>query len=131
MSEENVEIVRQLNDAFRVGDWDTALEPYDEEVELDVTRLPAGDVYHGPEGVREFFTHWITAWESFEVERLDLIDAGDVVIMISQITGVGKSSGAQVKMRSADVFYIENGKIARHVAYPDAAEALASFGLRR
>jgi uncharacterized protein len=129
MSEENVEIVRQLSDAFDAGDWDAALSPYDDGAELDMTRIPAGGVYRGPEGVRQFFGRWIASWDRFEVERLDLIDAGDAVVQISRITGIGKTSGAEVQMRSADVFFIEDGRIVRHVAYPDAAEALADLGL--
>lgn len=129
MSKRNVEIVRQVSDAFDAGDWDSALAPYDEDAELDMTRIPAGDVYHGPEGVRQFFGRWIASWDRFEVERLDLIDAGDAVVQISRITGTGKSSRAQVQMRSADVFFMQDGLIVRHVAYPDAAEALADLGL--
>ena len=129
MSEENVEIVRRVNDAFHAADWDAALGFYDDEVELDMARMPAGDVYHGPEEVRKFYTRWIAAWERYQAERLDLIDAGDTVVLVSRITGVGKGSGAEVQMRAADVFFVEDGRIVRQVGYPDAAEALADLGL--
>jgi ketosteroid isomerase-like protein len=130
MSQENVEIVQRVSDAFLAADWEAALRSYGDAAELDMTRMPAGGVYHGPEGVREFFTRWIAAWDHFEAERLDLIDAGDAVVQVSRITGVGKGSGAEVQMRSADVFFVEDGKIVRHVGYPDAAEALEATGLR-
>jgi ketosteroid isomerase-like protein len=129
MSQENVEIVRRVNDAFHAADWDAALGLYDDEAELDMTRMLAGDVYHGPEEVRKFYTRWIVAWERFQAERLDLIDAGNAVVLVSRITGVGKGSGAEVQMRAADVFFVEDGRIVRHVGYPDAAEALADLGL--
>jgi ketosteroid isomerase-like protein len=129
MSSENVEIVRRMNDAFRAGDWETSLEAYDEEAELDASRIPGGGVHRGPEGVRRFFASWMSPWERFEVDRLDLIEAGDAVVMLSQITGVGRDSGVEVTMRAADVFYLEDGKIVRHIGYPDADEALADLGL--
>jgi ketosteroid isomerase-like protein len=129
MSEPNVEIVRRMNDMFRAGDRDATLAFYSEDAELDTTRMPGGGVHHGPEGVRKFFTRWLGAWESFDVERLELIESGDTVVMISRISGIGRGSGAQVDMRAADVFLLEDGKIVRHVAYPDAAEALAELGL--
>jgi ketosteroid isomerase-like protein len=131
MSDENVEIVRRVNDAFRAADWDAALSPYDDEAELDMTRMPAGGVYPGPDGVHEFFGRWIAAWDRFEAERLDLIDAGDAVILVNRITAVGKGSGAEVQMRSADVFFMKDGKIVRHVGYPDAAEAIADLGISK
>lgn len=49
MWEENVVVVRRVNDAFHAADWDAALGLYDDEAELDMTRMPAGDVYQGPE----------------------------------------------------------------------------------
>ena len=129
MSQENVEVIRRVNDAFRAGDWAVALQGYEEDAELDTTRMPGGGIAHGPEGVREFYIRWMVAWEQFQAERLDLIDAGDTVVLISRISGIGKGSGAEVTMRAADVFLLNDGKIARHVAYPDAAEALADLGL--
>ena len=76
-------------------------------------------------------SRWIVAWDRFEAERLDLIDAGDAVVMISRITAVGRGSGAEVQMHSADVFFLEGGRIVRHVGYPDAAEALDDLGLSK
>ena len=60
---------------------------------------------------------------------VELIDCGDEVIGIQDITATGKASGATVKMRSADVFTIDGGKVVRHVGYPDASEALEAVGL--
>ena len=129
MSEENVEIIRRVNDAFRAGDWEAALAGYEEDAELDTTRMPGGGIAHGPTGAREFYTRWMAAWDQFQAGRLELIDAGDTVVLISLISGIGKGSGAEVTMRAADVFLLNDGKIVRHVAYPDAAEALADVGL--
>jgi ketosteroid isomerase-like protein len=93
----NVEIVRRVSDAFRAAEWDAALGANDDEAELDMTRMPAGGVYHGPDGVRDFFTRCIAAWDRFEAERLDLIDAGNAVVLVNRITGVGKGSGLRCR----------------------------------
>jgi hypothetical protein len=50
MSQENVEIVRWLHEAFARGDNDTPFSVYDPEIEWDMTRLPLPgeeSVYHG------------------------------------------------------------------------------------
>ena len=130
MSEENVEVIRRVNDAFLAGDWEVALGAYEEDAVLDTTRMPGGGIAHGPQGAREFYTRWIAAWDGFQSERLELIDAGDTVVLISRISGTGKGSGAEVTMRAADVFLLKDAMIVRHVAYPDAAEGLADLGLR-
>ena len=41
MSEENVEVVRQMSEAFRSRDWAAAFEPVDPEIEMDATRVPS------------------------------------------------------------------------------------------
>jgi ketosteroid isomerase-like protein len=129
MSEENIELIRRVNDSFIAGDWDEALSAYSENVELDTTRMPGGGIYRGPEGAREYFIGWLGAWDNFHAERLDLIDTGGTVVLLSRMSGTGKGSGAEVTMRTADVFTLEDGRIVRHVGYPDAAEALADLGL--
>jgi|SRR4029078_12869045 ketosteroid isomerase-like protein len=129
MSQENVEIVRGVVRAFRAGNWEKALRSYDEMAELDLTRLPGGDVYGGRDGVRDFFTRWVGSWERFEAEPLEFIDRGDVVIAVMRIRAVGRDSGAPVTMRSADVYTVAEGRIVRHVGYPDADEALEAAGL--
>jgi ketosteroid isomerase-like protein len=129
MSHENVEIVRQVREAFMRGDWDTAIAAYDQAVELDMTRMPGGGIYSGPDGVRTFFAGWVGSWDGFRLTPVELIDCGDEVIGIQDITATGKASGATVKMRSADVFRIAGGKVVRHVGYPDASEALEAVGL--
>jgi ketosteroid isomerase-like protein len=124
MSQENVEIVKGLVRAFRAGEWDQALRVYDEAAELDLTRLPGGGVYRGPDGVRDFFTRWVGSWEQFEAEPLEFIDQGDVVIAVMRIRAVGRGSGAPVTMRSADVYTVADGRVVRQVGYPNADEVL-------
>ena len=129
MSEENVEVVQRIVQAFMRQDWATALDGYDEAVELDQSRMPGGGVYHGHDGMNAFYARWIGSWDEFEAKPLEFIDAGDDVIAIMDISGTGKASGAAVTMRAADVYTIAGGKVVRHVAYPAASEALEAAGL--
>jgi ketosteroid isomerase-like protein len=129
MSQENVEVVRGIVEAFMRRDWATALTGYDEAVELDQTRMPDGGVYHGHHGMREFYGRWIGSWEDFRANPVEFIDAGDEVVVIMEISGTGKSSGAAVMMRSADVYTVTGGKVVRHIGYPEASQALEAAGL--
>jgi ketosteroid isomerase-like protein len=54
MSEDNVELVRRRFAAALVGDWQTALEALDPDVEIHDYDIPdAGGVYRGHEGYRD------------------------------------------------------------------------------
>ena len=129
MSQENVEIVRRISKAAQRGDWDGAMRDYDHGVILDQSRMPGGGVYHGHEGVREFYGRWFGAWDDLRIETERLIDAGDHVVDINEISGRGRSSGVAVKMRSASVWTIARGKVVSHVGYPVASDALQAAGL--
>ena len=130
MSEKNVEVVRQVVGALCAGDWRTALNGYDEAVEFDQSGVPDGGIYHGHDGMREFYGRWVGSWDHFEAHPVEFIEAGDATIVVMQISGTGKGSGASATMRSADVYTVANGKVVRHVGYPDASEALEATGLR-
>lgn len=129
MSDENVEVVRGMLEAFRGQDWAAALDTYHEDAELDQSRMPGGGVYHGHDDIRAFYARWLGSWEKFEANPVELIDAGDEVIVIMKINGIGRTSGAAVTMQAADVYTVAGGRIARHVAYPDASDALEAAGL--
>jgi ketosteroid isomerase-like protein len=130
MSQENVKVVQRIIQAFMQRDWPTALDCYDDAVELDQTRMPGGGVYHGHDGMNAFYARWIGSWNEFEAKLVELIDAGDDAIAILDMSGVGKTSGVAVTMRSADVYTVAGGRVVRHVGYPDASEALEAVGLR-
>ena len=129
MSQENVKVVRTIVEAAERGDWEAALSAYDDGVVLDQSRMPGGGVYHGHAGVREFYRRWIAAWDSFRIEVERVIDAGEVVVDVNTVSGIGTESGAAVTMRTANVWHVEGGKVVRHVGYPDASMALEAAGL--
>ena len=101
MSQENVEIVRGLQEAFARGDNDTPFSVYDPEIEWDMTRLPLPgeeSVYHGHDGVRRYWRAWLEAWEFIDAPIERFVEAGDnVVTLFGPMTGRGKKSGVEVE----------------------------------
>jgi ketosteroid isomerase-like protein len=98
-------------------------------VVLDMSRMPDGGIYHGREGIRDFYVGWLGTWNDFRVEPERLVDAGDRIVDVNQVIAIGRGSGAPVRMRTGNVWTVENGKVVRHVGYPDASEALKAVGL--
>lgn len=129
VSEQNVEIVQALVGASQRGDWAAALEMYDPAVELDMRFIPGGDLAYGREAVRSFFTNWFGTWDRLEIKPERFIEAGEKVVVVLRIAGVGKGSGVETSMRSADVMTVRDGKVVSHVGYPKAETALIALGL--
>ena len=132
MSQENVEIVRQVYDAANRHDTERIFSLYDPEVELDATRLEAGGarVYKGHEGLRAFFRGWNEAWEGVDYSYEELIDVGDDrVVSVVTRHGRGRASGIEVERPFALVWTIGNGKVVRVVWFLERTKALEAAGL--
>jgi ketosteroid isomerase-like protein len=134
VSRENVEIVRRVFDAAAQRDAATVLALYDPEVEWDMSRYPYGEVVarrsHGHEGLRGFWRELHEAWDDYEHNCQELIDAGDHVISVVTDRGRGRTSGAEVEIRAYGVWTIRDGKIVRVVWFRTREEALEAVGLR-
>jgi ketosteroid isomerase-like protein len=135
VSRENVEIVRQIFDAVTRRDTAGVLAFYDPEVEWEHTRggaggLPERGLSRGHEAIRSLFREWYEAWESFEDDCEELIDAGEHVISIVTRRGRGRSSGAEVAAHAAGIWTIRDGKVIRVVWFPTREEALEAVGQR-
>src|SRR5204862_5572363 len=112
MSQENVEIVRRVLDAWGRGDFDTALSFYDEDCVFHPAEPDAGDAYRGPAGVARYFDKWIGAFTDYWIQTDHFLDAGDqVVLQLFREGGKGKSSGVTVDREGAVVYALRGGKI--------------------
>jgi ketosteroid isomerase-like protein len=138
VSEENVEIVRGLLDAFARRDHEGAFRFYDSEIVWDASEIaePIPDfagVYHGYEGVRTYWRRWLSAWRDIDFDLDDVLDAGDqVVALISDQVQTGRVSGIETALPPyALVFTFRQGKIVRWKSYPDQRSALTAVGLWR
>jgi ketosteroid isomerase-like protein len=134
MSEENVEIVRQLYNAIDRGDTATVLALYDPEIEWHFARSPfrnfvRHDVYRGRDALRDFVRErYADAWKSITDELEELIDADPHVISIIKTQGRGRASGAPAEKTHAGVWTIRGGRIVR-VEWMSREEALDAAGL--
>lgn len=134
MSQANVEIVRQVYAAVERGDSAAVLALYDEQIEIDGTRLPEASlsergVIRGHEALRRVTRDWDEAWADAEDECEELIPAGERVISVVARRGLGRTSGIRVDTERAGVWTIRDGKVVRTVWFPSKAEALDAVGL--
>jgi ketosteroid isomerase-like protein len=133
VSQENVEIVRSFHAAFAAGDRVEWRRDFAIDVVLDITRsaMPAAKVYRGHEGVEEFFRDWLGTWDDYHQETLDVVDAGDAVVVEFRQTGRGRTSGIEVDRLFYVVYELMQGKVVRFTLFDSREEALAAAGLPR
>jgi ketosteroid isomerase-like protein len=135
MSQENVEAMRavygtgtprSISDLTNSG----ALSLFDETVEFHAPDwLLEGGLYRGPEGIAEWFRRWFGAWDEYEVEAAEYIDAGDRVLVEHIQRARGKGSGAYGEFRHWSVFTFSGGKVVTWHSYRTRAEALEAVRL--
>jgi uncharacterized protein len=132
MSQENVEIVRRVSEAFAEGDLDTVFALVAPEIEWDFSNADTWleeQVYRGYDAITEFFGKWIGEWEDYRFELEDVIDAGDKAVAIVRDEGRGKSSGIRLERRHAEVWTFRDGKVIRIEPFDAKTKALEAVGL--
>jgi ketosteroid isomerase-like protein len=126
MSQENVEVARQVDFAFNRRDVAHLLDQLDPEVEwIPTMAVLEGRVYHGHDGVRRWIEDLGTDWELFEQYSEEVHDLGDRVLVL----GGWRTRGVAGVNRPAWLYYFRQGKIVRLETYIDRAEALEAARL--
>ena len=136
MSEENVELVRALTEAWQRGDQEQTFDFVAEDVEWDATGVrelipDIAGTYHGHDGIRAYWRRWLSAWRDLRFEIQDVLDAGDdVVLLVRNQRQWGRHSGIATEMPAYGiVFTIRDGKVVRWRVFPDQQAALEAAGL--
>jgi ketosteroid isomerase-like protein len=133
MSQENVEIVRASWEAWSRGDTDALFEFYDPAVEWDMTHsyVPDMGVFHGHDGIREFFREWRAFFAEYHAEPEQFIDADESVLVRVRQGGRGGGSTVGVEMPAYwQVYRLRGGRAVRVEIYRDEAEAFEAVRLR-
>jgi ketosteroid isomerase-like protein len=131
MSQENVELVRRMAEAFARGDLDAALAGLHPQVEMRATgRLPdVEQAVRGREAVRRWLGDLSSAFDEVRFEPERYLDAGDAVVVPTRQTMRGKDSGVAVVNRVIVVWHLSDGLVTLVESYADEREALEAVGL--
>jgi ketosteroid isomerase-like protein len=132
MSQENVDTLRKLLDAFNRRDkagWLAGCDPEGEN--FPPREWPENAPIRGPEAIWDFYAEAVEAWEEGSFEWGELIEADPDTIVANQRRQMrGKTSGAGVVWSYWVVFTFRHGKVLRSAWFADHAEALKAAGLR-
>ena len=99
MSEQYAEIIRRQVEAVNRGDVEAVLSDMDAGIEFIPQRAAVQGVYHGHDGVRDFFADTFENFDLFEASTDEVRELGDRVVSIGTLRIRGKGSGIEVSGR--------------------------------
>ncbi|HZB46274.1 MAG TPA: nuclear transport factor 2 family protein [Pyrinomonadaceae bacterium] len=132
MSQENVNVVRALYDAFASGNIPfiiAALDPQVEWWEAENFIYADRNPYVGPSAVLEgVFARIAGEWEGFAVSPEGILDAGDTAVGHGHYSGTYKANGGRVRAQFAHFFTFRDGKVVKFQQYTDTAQFARAVG---
>lgn len=133
MSQENVEVVRRLFDAFNGEDIErvVALTHPDFSAEIPPEISAEPDTHRGHDGIRRYFESFEDAMTEIRFQPERFWDTGNSVVVAMRLTARGKQTGIAVEQRSAGVWTVRDGKVIGSRTYLLVADALEAVGLSR
>jgi ketosteroid isomerase-like protein len=124
MSEENVELVRGIYDAW------SREESARDFIAVDLEYInPSYAVEPGTRRGRKSLVAVRGTYEDFETKVERIIDAGDEVVVLAHFTGSGSVSGVPVAGEHGYVWTVRDGLAVRFQWFQSHREALEAAGL--
>jgi ketosteroid isomerase-like protein len=126
MSQENVDIIQGIYDAFARGDIPAVLGALAADVEWREAEgflYADQNPYIGPGAVLAgVFARLGGEWDQFQARPDSILDAGEAVIGQGYYSGVYKATGRTVRAQFAHVFTLRGGRVVKFQQYTDTKQ---------
>jgi ketosteroid isomerase-like protein len=130
MSQENMEIVREVHEGLARGDFRVAADRLAPGFEWhDFPQAVESATRRGAE-VEQGLRDVLDVYENLRVESEEFIDAGDKVVVLGRTYASAKGSGLKLDLPVALVWTVQACKLARLDAFTERSDALAAAGLK-
>ena len=130
MSQENVEIVRKVYDAWSRSDLSRAFEFLDPEVVWEaIEDAPDAGTYRGHSGVKRLMDDWLQDFEDFAFECGQPVEVDGGFVLEQWWRNTGKGSGLKTEIHYAAIYTFRRGKVLTVKEYNTCAEALEAARL--
>src|SRR6185503_6911352 len=105
MSQEKIDVVQRIYEAWGTGDFEAGVGRLDRDVVLVVPPdFPEFGVFVGLDGVRQFMRRFLEQWEHLTIEAKELRAVGDTVLTRIIQRGKGRASGIDVEFSYFQLF---------------------------
>jgi uncharacterized protein (TIGR02246 family) len=132
VSQENVEVVRRVVEAFNRRDWAAWNTLYHPDAEwVDPPEVPGSGVHRGRESIRQYFDELLEiAADGFNIEVDALEDVGrDCVLIRARTVLLARGSGIPIDAKVFQLVDLEDGRVRRVRNFRSSQEALEAVGL--
>ena len=131
----NVQLMRDLYDAFGRGDIATVLGAMDPDIEWREAEgnpyQPSGTPWRGPDAITQnLFIKLGTEWDSFTVHPGQFHDAGSTVVVEGRYTGTYRQTGRKLDAQVCHVWKISDGKVTSFQQFVDTGQLQEVMGAR-
>jgi ketosteroid isomerase-like protein len=131
MSQENVQVVRRMLDAFNRDDVEAVVAAFDASCEinepLEMPDSPATG-FHGHDGIRQWMGN-LREVAKARFEPRSFTPNGDLLLCELASRGLGQGSGVPIDWTTFAVMRMRDGKIERVRVFLDRERALEAVGL--
>jgi ketosteroid isomerase-like protein len=129
-TEQDVEAVAAIFDAFNRRDRETMKELVTEDVEVVPLRAVLERTsYRGPNAVDEFWTAVDESWSEISIEVTEIRQGEKAVLVLGRLRGVGREAGVPAELDTSWVVETRAGKLARLAIQIDIDEARRLAGV--
>ena len=129
MSQENVEIVRSIYEAFNRRDWDAAFRDQRPDVEMTTPPGPNAGTFRGQEEIQGYWEEMLTPFEAWTAEPEEFFEHGDQVVALIKNRLRPKGTDAELEMRAGAIWTIRDGAVVSMRIFPQPEKALKAAGL--
>src|SRR3954462_2789340 len=120
MSQENVEVVRRLWQAYADHGVDGVSELFDEDIywrAIEGALDDAGEI-RGIEAMRRYLSDWLEKFENVTSVPTEVLDLGaNGVLAVLRVAGRARLSGVETDLSYAVVYTVRDGKVVRGREY--------------
>src|SRR5687767_258999 len=118
-------------EAITTGDREAALDVCHPEIEFASMLGIGGRTYLGHDGIREYFADIESAWDRWKVEVERAVEGPDGrVAIVMTMHARGQGSGLPLAERTAHIWTLRDGRLARNQLYRDPELALRDVGVQ-
>jgi hypothetical protein len=131
MSQENINVINRIYEAFGQRDFAAVLELFGPSIEwIAAVNSPLADrsPYRGLDEMRDVvFMRIATGFESLTVRVDEIFGAGDKVVALGFYDGVRKANGRRFQAQLAHIWTLADGKAVKFQQYVDTYQLAESF----